>query len=150
MPSSSSRATPVPRVGHIQPGYRSPPLQSHLPLRSPSSNTSPPARIGSGQGNQPHLVSLVLQSKKSLQLGQQLCARAHTESNASAQAAVDILALDAKVKWLVDAVVEQLKVPFFGYCIIFLAVKLKVVSSLLPVLRRVLRRNGSKFRKRLL
>jgi len=57
-------------------------------------------------------VSLVLQSKKALQHGEQLCARAHTESNASAQAAVDILTLDAKVKWLVEAVVEQLKVRF--------------------------------------
>jgi hypothetical protein len=130
LPSTPSRATPVPRVGHIQPGYRSPPLPNPLPHRSPSSNTSPPTRIGLlsspsetsrtlipislglGQGNQPHLVSLVLQSKKALQHGEQLCARAHTESNASAQAAVDILTLDAKVKWLVEAVVEQLKVRF--------------------------------------
>lgn len=59
-------------------------------------------------------MSLVLQSKKALQHGEQLCARAHTESNASAQAAVDILTLDAKVKWLVEAVVEQLKVSFLA------------------------------------
>ncbi len=132
LPSTPSRATPVPGVGHIQPGYHSPPLPNPLPHRSPSSNSSPPARIGLlsspleasrtliptslglGQGNQPHLVSLVLQSKKALQHGEQLCARAHTESNASAQAAVDILTLDAKVKWLVEAVVEQLKVSFLA------------------------------------
>ena len=59
---------------------------------------------------QPHLVSLVLQSKKALQHGEQLCTRAHAASNASAQAAVDVLALDAKVRWISEAVIEQLKV----------------------------------------
>lgn len=60
----------------------------------------------------PHLVSLVLQSKKALQHGEQLCTRAHVASNASAQAAVDVLALDAKVRWISEAVIEQLKVSF--------------------------------------
>ncbi len=59
---------------------------------------------------QPHLVSLVLQSKKALQQGEQLCSRAHDISNASAQAAVDVFALDAKVKWISQAVIQQLKV----------------------------------------
>ncbi|KAK2460900.1 hypothetical protein APHAL10511_007370 [Amanita phalloides] len=58
---------------------------------------------------QPHLVSLVLQSKKALQHGEQLCSKAHALSNASAQSSIDVLALDAKVKWLSDAIVEQLK-----------------------------------------
>ncbi|KAF8813299.1 hypothetical protein BYT27DRAFT_7180774 [Phlegmacium glaucopus] len=58
---------------------------------------------------QPHLVSLVLQSKKALQHGEQLCTRAHVASNASAQAAVDVLALDAKVRWISEAVIEQLR-----------------------------------------
>ncbi|KAF8623669.1 hypothetical protein AX17_007367 [Amanita inopinata Kibby_2008] len=58
---------------------------------------------------QPHLVSLVLQSKKALQHGEHLCSKAHAQSSASAQSAVDILALDARVKWLSAAVVEQLK-----------------------------------------
>lgn len=58
---------------------------------------------------QPHLVSLVLQSKKALQHGEQLCSRANDVSNASAQCVVDVLALDAKVRWLTDAVLEQLK-----------------------------------------
>ena len=66
---------------------------------------SPPART-----DQPHLVSLVLQSKKALQHGEFLCSKANTLTNASAQCAVDILALDAKVKWITHAVVEQLKV----------------------------------------
>lgn len=61
---------------------------------------------------QPHLVSLVLQSKKALQHGEQLCSRARSLSNKSAQCAVDVLALDAKVKWISDAVLEQLKVGF--------------------------------------
>ncbi|KAL4072585.1 autophagy-related protein 17 [Scleroderma yunnanense] len=57
----------------------------------------------------PHLVSLVLQSKKALQHGQQLCSQANTLTNASAQCAVDVLALDAKVRWISEAVMEQLK-----------------------------------------
>lgn len=60
--------------------------------------------------DQTHLVSLVLQSKTALQQGEQLCTDAHDSSHASAQAAIDVLALDAKVKWVVDVVVEQLKV----------------------------------------
>ncbi|XP_006459322.1 hypothetical protein AGABI2DRAFT_184045 [Agaricus bisporus var. bisporus H97] len=58
---------------------------------------------------QPHLVSLVLQSKKALLHGQQICSHAHACSNSSARAAVDVLALDAKVRWISEAVVEQLK-----------------------------------------
>jgi hypothetical protein len=68
------------------------------------------ATISSNPIAQPHLVSLVLQSKKALQHGEQLCTRAHVASNASAQAAVDVLALDAKVRWISEAVIEQLKV----------------------------------------
>lgn len=66
--------------------------------------------IASTRSEQPHLVSLVLQSKKALQHGEQLCTRARSVSNKSAQCAVDVLALDAKVKWISDAVLEQLKV----------------------------------------
>ena len=62
---------------------------------------------------EPHLVSLVLQSKKALQQGEQLCANARTVSMESAQTAVDVLALDAKVRWMTDAVLEQLKVRLF-------------------------------------
>ena len=58
----------------------------------------------------PHLVSLVLESEKALQHGQQVCARAQERYNASAQEAVDVLALDAKVRWISDAIIEQLKV----------------------------------------
>ncbi|KAF8896239.1 autophagy-related protein 17 [Infundibulicybe gibba] len=54
--------------------------------------TTPPT---SPRPERPHLVSLVLQSKKALQHGE--------------QSAVDVLALDAKVKWITDAVTEQLK-----------------------------------------
>ncbi|KAF8557452.1 hypothetical protein OG21DRAFT_1407161 [Imleria badia] len=61
------------------------------------------------RADQPHLVSLVLQSKKALQHGEQLCSKANALSNASAQCAVDVLALDAKVKWISEAIIEQLK-----------------------------------------
>ncbi|KAJ3566149.1 hypothetical protein NP233_g7185 [Leucocoprinus birnbaumii] len=59
--------------------------------------------------DQPHLVSLVLQSKKALQHGQQLCSRAHARSNASSKAAIDVLAADAKVRWMTESIIEQLK-----------------------------------------
>ncbi|KAH9838401.1 autophagy protein Apg17-domain-containing protein [Rhodofomes roseus] len=58
---------------------------------------------------QPHLVSLVLQSKKALQHGEALCSKASALSSASAQTAVDVMSLDAKVQWIKNAVVEQLK-----------------------------------------
>ncbi|TFK27121.1 hypothetical protein FA15DRAFT_666617 [Coprinopsis marcescibilis] len=58
---------------------------------------------------QPHLVSLVLQSKKALHHGEQVCSRAHARYNASAQEAIEVLALDAKVRWISDAILEQLK-----------------------------------------
>lgn len=61
---------------------------------------------------QPHLVSLALQSKKALQHGEQLCTRASALSSDSAQAAMDVLALDAKVRWMTDTVLEQLKVRY--------------------------------------
>ncbi|KAG6900219.1 hypothetical protein C0993_001288 [Termitomyces sp. T159_Od127] len=56
-----------------------------------------------------HLVSLVLQSKQALQHGEQLCSRAHAVSNASANISIDVVALDAKVRWVTEAVGEQLK-----------------------------------------
>lgn len=55
------------------------------------------------------IVSLVLQSKKALQHGEQLCLRASQLSSSSARNAVDVLTLDARVKWLSNAVLEQLK-----------------------------------------
>ncbi|KAF9223883.1 hypothetical protein BS17DRAFT_754004 [Gyrodon lividus] len=67
---------------------------------------SPPTGTHS---EKPHLVSLVLQSKKALQHGEQLCSKANMLTNASAQCAVDVLALDAKVKWISEAVLEQFR-----------------------------------------
>lgn len=69
-----------------------------------------PSPPGETSVEQPHLVSLVLQSKKALQHGQQLCSNANILTNASAQHAVDVLALDAKIRWISEAVIEQLKV----------------------------------------
>ena len=68
---------------------------------------------------QPHLVTLVLQSKKALQHGEQLCSRAHAISNASARTAVDVVALDAKVRWVTEAVREQLTVRMQFVAIIY-------------------------------
>ena len=59
---------------------------------------------------QPHIVALALQAKKALQQGQHLCTRASELSAASAQVTVDVLALDAQVRWMSEAVLDQLKV----------------------------------------
>ncbi|KAF8588224.1 hypothetical protein K439DRAFT_669529 [Ramaria rubella] len=58
----------------------------------------------------PHLVSLVLQSKKALQHGEQLCSHAHDLTHDSARQTVDVLALDAKIRWITEGVLDQLKV----------------------------------------
>ncbi|KAK7690808.1 hypothetical protein QCA50_005908 [Cerrena zonata] len=58
---------------------------------------------------QPHLVSLVLQSKKALLHGEQLCSRARTLASTSAEVAGDVLALDAKLRFMTNAVLEQVK-----------------------------------------
>ena len=60
--------------------------------------------------DQPHLVTLVLHSEKALERGRELCSSARERSVGSAKVAVDVLALDAKVRWMTDAVLEQLKV----------------------------------------
>ncbi|KAI0635683.1 autophagy protein Apg17-domain-containing protein [Trametes polyzona] len=70
---------------------------------------SPSGSGGTPPAEQPHIVALVLQAKKALQQGEQLCTTAHTLSSASAQTAVDVLALDAKVRWMSEAVMDQLK-----------------------------------------
>ncbi|CAL1716570.1 unnamed protein product [Somion occarium] len=64
---------------------------------------------GRSDNEQPHLVSLVLQSKKALQHGEQLCSRARSLSSTSAETAGDVIALDAKLRWVTSAVIEQLK-----------------------------------------
>jgi hypothetical protein len=72
--------------------------------------TNKPSNMAQPHGEEPHIVSLVLQSKTALQQGEQLCSNARDVSMQSAQTAVDVLALDAKVRWMTDAVLEQLKV----------------------------------------
>ncbi|GJJ08146.1 hypothetical protein Clacol_002354 [Clathrus columnatus] len=57
----------------------------------------------------PHLVSLVLQSKKALQQGEQLLLRAHDLTITSSNHVVDVLALDAKIRWITQGIMEQIK-----------------------------------------
>ena len=89
--------------------YLPPNFRQYLPnyIMSNEDIGSPSA---SSPSEQPHIVSLVCQAKKALQQGEQLCMDAHTLSNASAQTVVDILALDAQVRWMSEAVLDQLKV----------------------------------------
>lgn len=63
-----------------------------------------------GRGSeQPHLISLVLQSRNALQQGEAFCSRANATSTSSAKEATDVLALNAKIQWISNAVIEQLK-----------------------------------------
>ncbi|GLB40493.1 putative autophagy protein Apg17 [Lyophyllum shimeji] len=80
-----------------------------MPPCNASDLTPPSTRMSSSSPTEPHLVALVLQSKKALQNGEQLCSRAHAVSNASATTSVDVVALDAKVRWVTEAVAEQLR-----------------------------------------
>lgn len=68
------------------------------------------SRSPTAEPEQPHIVSLALQAKKALQQGQDLCLNASKVSAASARTAVDVLALDAQVRWMSEAVLDQLKV----------------------------------------
>ncbi|KAI9440035.1 autophagy protein Apg17-domain-containing protein [Lactarius indigo] len=52
---------------------------------------------------QPHLISLVLQSRKALQQGEAFCSRASATSTSSAKEATDVLALNAKIQWISKA-----------------------------------------------
>ena len=58
----------------------------------------------------PHLFSLVSHSKKAWQHGKQLCTRDHELTHATSSLATDVLALDAKARWTVQGISEQLKV----------------------------------------
>lgn len=55
------------------------------------------------------LISLVLQSRKALQQGEALCSRANATSTSSAKEATDLMALNTKIQWISNAVIEQLK-----------------------------------------
>ncbi|KAA1467537.1 hypothetical protein DENSPDRAFT_251101 [Dentipellis sp. KUC8613] len=68
-------------------------------------SASPPVQ----HSDQIDIVSLARHSEEALKRGEALCSRASTCTNASAQDAFDVLALNAKVKWISDSVVEQLK-----------------------------------------
>ena len=61
------------------------------------------------RGEQPRLIPLVQQSRKALQQGEALCSRANETSTSSAKEATDLLALNAKIQWISNAVIEQLK-----------------------------------------
>lgn len=58
----------------------------------------------------PHFVSLVLNSKKALQHGEQLCSKAHDLSFETTQVAAELMSLDAKAWWISRGILDQLKV----------------------------------------
>ncbi|KAF7316900.1 Rab guanyl-nucleotide exchange factor [Mycena chlorophos] len=55
------------------------------------------------------LPFLVLQSKNALHTGKELCTKAHELSHASSESVLDVLTLDARVRWISDGVLEQLR-----------------------------------------
>lgn len=79
-------------------------IHVHWRLFASRPMSSPTDRV-----EQPHLISLVLQSRKALQQGEALCSRANATSTSSAKEATDLLALNAKIQWISNAVIEQLK-----------------------------------------
>ena len=58
----------------------------------------------------PNLVSLVVHSKKAFQHGQQLCERADVLNRETSNITASLLAFDAKARWIVQGILEQLKV----------------------------------------
>ncbi|KAG8905040.1 autophagy protein 17 [Tulasnella sp. 403] len=56
------------------------------------------------------LVSLVVQSKKALQQAEAICSHTNTVSHYSSDLVLDVLAADAKIKWLSDGVLDQLNI----------------------------------------
>lgn len=54
--------------------------------------------------------SLIPPSERAFQDAQLLCLRANDQMQDSARVAVDVVALHAKVRWMVDGVLEQFKV----------------------------------------
>lgn len=71
--------------------------------------------MSSPPSTSPHLVSLVVQSKKALQHGEQLCVGANEITRRTNETAADILSLDTKVRWIAQGIQEQLKARYAVY-----------------------------------
>jgi autophagy-related protein 17 len=56
------------------------------------------------------VLTLVLRSRKALDHTKTLCAHADSLSKDSTELALDLVAVDAKVRWATDLILEQLKV----------------------------------------
>lgn len=73
-------------------------------------STAPQGHTSDRPSSPPHLVSLVLQSRKALQQGEQLCSHAHELTITSSHHVVDVLALDAKIRWITQGILDQINV----------------------------------------
>lgn len=60
------------------------------------------------------LLTLVLRSRKALDHTKTLCLRADTLAKESTTVALDVVALDAKVRWISEVIAEQFKVRFIA------------------------------------
>ena len=81
-------------------------------------------------------MSLVLQSKKAFLHGERLCKDASSVSAECGQVAADVLALGAKVRWMADAVREQLKVRpqyIFVWCVL-ISHTIKLAASVAKII----------------
>lgn len=89
---------------------------------------------GSSSFDTPHFVSLVLNSKKALQHGEQFCSKAHELSFETSQVAAELMALDAKARWIAQGILDQMKVRDIPSCQVdpwtFTFGKMKLASSI--------------------
>lgn len=62
------------------------------------------------------LVSLVVQSKKALQQAEATCSATNHVSRRTSDLVLNVIAAEAKLKWLSDGVLDQLDVRFAKHC----------------------------------
>jgi autophagy-related protein 17 len=73
------------------------------------------------RGQQSHFISLAVQARKALKQGEALCSRANATATSSTKEATDLLALNTKIQWISNAVVEQLKATKLIHLVGFVA-----------------------------
>lgn len=74
------------------------------------------------------LLPLVLRSRKALDGAKTLCMQADTLVKGSIQLAVDLLAVDAKVTWVLEGIQDQLKV-YISFPKVFKTIHIRALVS---------------------
>lgn len=68
------------------------------------------------ENGQKDLLTLVLRSRKALDHTKTLCLRADTLAKESTAVALDLVAVDAKVRWIAEVIGDQFKVSLSDPC----------------------------------